>query len=385
MELSTPAIVGGVVVVASATWIALGWGRRRQRRRSAAPRDAYTLALSALINGDRPEALRRLKEAVQEDSENIDAYIRLGDLLRESGEVQKALAIHRDLTVRSRLRESDRVRILEGLTRDYLAAGRHEEAGQSAERLLRIDRRNRFAHRALQQVAEALSDWPRALRVVEERARLDGEGDRALLSRYRGFVGAQELAAGNAREARRHFEEALKLDPKCLLAYVYLGDLDQSEGHAERAIERWRTLATVSPEHASLVFERLERAHFELGKFEDVVTFYRELLARAPREASAPALLALAEIYRRKGDLASAESFIQEALEVEPDSPRAHRHLAKIALDRRDPRAALTHLERLFEKVPVRGDAGDCRHCGAPLKDPVWRCPSCRALNPQGL
>ena len=44
-------------------------------------------------------------------------------------------------------------------------------------------------------------------------------------------------------------------------------------------------------------------------------------------------LLALAEIHRRKGELDEAENFVQEALEVEPEQPRAHRHLLKIALD----------------------------------------------------
>ena len=364
-------------------WLLWAWVRV-QRRRAAPPLAPYTQALSALIGGDRVEALRRLKEAVQLDSENLDAYIRLGDLLRESGQVQKALAVHRDLTVRPRLQEADRVRILESLTRDYLAADRFEEAGQSAERLRHVDRENRFASRALQQVAEALSDWPRALQVVEERTRQEGR-DKASLAHYRGFVGAEELAAGRMKEARQHFEEALKLDPACLLAELALGDMEEAEGRMDRAVEHWRSVALKAPQHAGLVFDRLERAFFELGNFGEVMSFYRELLDRSPREASVPALLALAEIHRRKGDLAEAETFIQEALEVDPEHLRARRLLAKLALDRHDPHAALSQVDRLLSSQERGEGPGDCRHCGRPLERPLWRCPHCRALDPLGL
>ncbi len=374
-----------LVAILLGSWYLLRTKRSAERRIARVPQDAYTMGLSALIGGDHREALRRLKEAVQSDSTNLDAYIRLGDLLRESGDVEKALAIHRDLMVRAELVDMDRARILESLTRDYFAAGRYEEAGQSAERLLRLNRQNRFAYRAVQQVAEALKDWPRAIRIVEERTKLEGEGGKALLARYHGFVGEQEFAAGNVKEARRQMEEALKLDPRTLLAYVALGDMDQAEGHPERAVERWRALANIAPDEAPLVFDRLERAYFELGRFEEVVSFYRELLAKMPKESSAPALLALAEIYRRKGDLDQAENFIQEALEVAPDHPRAYRHLGKIALDRHDLKTALTHVDRVLQSMTENEEGSRCRHCGHTLKKPSWRCPECHALDPQGL
>ena len=378
--ITTVAIAIGFVAVVWLLWI---WLRRRGHLAASSP-DAYTQALSALISGDRREALARLKEAVHEDSENLDAYIRLGDLLRENGAAQKALTVHRDLTVRSRLKEADRARILESLTQDYLAAGRFEEAGQSAERLQHIDSKNLFAFRALQQVAEALKDWPRAIRVVEERARLEKQKDKSMLARYRGYVGSQELEEGNTKEARQHFEEALKLDPGCLLASLYLGDMEHAEGNAAKAVEYWQSLALSAPERGGLVFDRLERAFFEMGHYADVMSFYRELLHRAPREDSVPGLLALAEIHRRKGDLDDAESFIQEAMEIEPDHPRAHRHLIKLALDRNNPQEALSHLERFLQSIQVETGT-QCRHCGARMEETVWRCPGCKGLDPMGI
>jgi lipopolysaccharide biosynthesis regulator YciM len=150
-------------------------------------------------------------------------------------------------------------------------------------------------------------------------------------------------------------------------------------------VDTWREAALRHPERASLVFDRLERAVFELGRFGEMTGFYRELLHRTPREASPPALLALAEFHRRRGDLDEAESFIQEALEVEPEHARAHRLLAKVALDRRDPEAGLARLDRVLRSLSEERGAGTCRSCGKPLAAPEWRCPHCRSLDPLGL
>jgi lipopolysaccharide biosynthesis regulator YciM len=345
------------VLLVALLWLIWAWARVRREERDS-PHTAYTRGLSALIAGDRRRALVSLREAVQHDSENLDAYIRLGDLLREAGDPAKALAIHRDLTVRPRLTDEDRVRILESLTRDYLAAGRYEEAGQSAERLRRVQRNHPFAHRALQTVAEALEDWPRAIQAVEEQGRLAGGDDKPRRAKYLGWVGARLIAAGDTENGRKRFEEAIKLDPHCLPAHLHLGDLFLRAGEREKAVSEWRALAFQSPENAAAVFERIERTYFDMGQFGEVVRFYRELLHKTSREASVPGLLALAEIHRRKGELDQAEGFVRDALDIDPESVHAHRHLVKLAADRNDPTEALTRLDRLLDAMPDPSAAG---------------------------
>jgi len=346
------------VLLVALLWVIWAWLRVRSQE-AESPHTAYTRGLSALIGGDRRRALVNLREAVQHDTENLDAYIRLADLLREGGDPAKALAIHRDLTVRPRLTDDDRVRILESLTRDYLAAGRYEEAGQSAERLRRVDRNNLFAHQALQTVAEALEDWPRAIQAVEDQARIAGGDDKSRRAHYLGWVGTRLAESGESDGARKRFEEAIKLDPGCLPAYVHLGDWYMRAGEREKAVAEWRTLAAKSPENAAAVFERVERAYFDLGQFGEMGRFYRELLHKVSRDAAVPGLLALAEIHRRKGELDEAESFVRDALDIDPENVRAHRHLVKLAVDRGDPSEALSRLEQLLDSMPNPAVAGE--------------------------
>jgi len=341
-----------LIAVGALLVIAVLWGLwiwlRHSARDGVSPDTAYTRGLTALIERRPRLALQALKEAVQHDSENLDAYIRLGDLLRESGDVSRALAVHRDLTVRPRLVDTDRIRILESLTKDYLAAERFEEAGTSAERLREIQRVNRFAYDALRRVAEALEDWDRAVQAVDDEVRTTGDGGDPRRALYRVTVGRRELEAGSTDSARKRFEEAIKLDSDCLPAYVMLGDMDEASGNLEKAVDRWKDMALRDPSRAREVFPRLERAFFELGQFGEVISFYREILHRTVADDAGPALLALAEIHRRKGEQAEAEGFVREALEVDPADPMAHRLQIKLALDKEDPALALDLLERFL-------------------------------------
>ena len=57
----------------------------------------YTEALEALLEGDIENAVFKLKDLVQYDTNNIRAYLRLGDIFRENLKVEQALKIHQSL------------------------------------------------------------------------------------------------------------------------------------------------------------------------------------------------------------------------------------------------------------------------------------------------
>ena len=57
----------------------------------------YTEALEALVQGDIGNAVFKLKDLVRIDTNNIRAYLRLGDIFRENLKVDQALKIHQSL------------------------------------------------------------------------------------------------------------------------------------------------------------------------------------------------------------------------------------------------------------------------------------------------
>ena len=56
-----------------------------------------------MVRGDTRTALSHLRDVVKQDTNHIDAYLQMGDILREEGNAEAAIKIHQSLTVRPNL------------------------------------------------------------------------------------------------------------------------------------------------------------------------------------------------------------------------------------------------------------------------------------------
>ncbi|MEW5994737.1 MAG: tetratricopeptide repeat protein, partial [Candidatus Zixiibacteriota bacterium] len=75
----------------------LAWERFTRREKKPLS-SLYVEALRDLLDGKRVAAFSKLRQVVTEDSNNLDAYLRLGQILRENKKPDRALQVHRDLT-----------------------------------------------------------------------------------------------------------------------------------------------------------------------------------------------------------------------------------------------------------------------------------------------
>ena len=79
----------------------------------------YVEALRDLLDGRPESAFGKLRQVVISDADNIDAYMRLGQILREHKKPDRALQVHKDLTLRQDLGAEQKVAILRHLALDY--------------------------------------------------------------------------------------------------------------------------------------------------------------------------------------------------------------------------------------------------------------------------
>jgi len=343
------------------------------------PETPYQHAMNALLGGDHDEAMRAFTETVRMDSDNVDAYIHLANLLREKGRADRALHIRRELTVRAGITPGQERAIHEGLVLDLIAAGRTDEAVEEAKHLRDVDRKNGAALRLLLKAHEAARDWERAFEVRADMARLRGEANGAVLARYRSAIGEIYLREGDLDAARRQFKAALRLrrdDPAALLR---MGDLYYETHRPERATVLWKALAEAHPSFSHLVLERLEASYFENGKFGDVDRAYEEMLSRNPRDVRI--LLALARVHLKKGELADAGRTLNEALEIESDSVPARLLVAELHRRKGDLARALDEMQSLMRSLGS-GEVYVCATCGRESEEYWSRCPHCFAWVP---
>ena len=105
----------------------------------------YTEALNMLVRGDSQNAIRLLRDVVKQDTNHLDAYLQLGDILRDEGNSQNAIKIHQSLTVRPGLDDKLQIQIHQSLAKDYLSLNEISLAKKEAEMILNIDKKEFWA------------------------------------------------------------------------------------------------------------------------------------------------------------------------------------------------------------------------------------------------
>ncbi|MDB6121834.1 MAG: Tetratricopeptide 2 repeat protein [Pedosphaera sp.] len=125
---------------------------------------------------------------------------------------------------------------------------------------------------------------------------------------------------GNTESAQKHYEEAIRLDPRYAAAHFNLGNLFNALGKMDPAIEHLSTAVKLTP--------KLPELHNNLG-------------------------LALA----RKGQLKEALPEFFEALRIKPDYAKAHYNLGVAYGMMDEPKEALPHYQDAVRLAPDDADA----------------------------
>lgn len=371
-------IAGAILVIAGI--IVLQWRRSRQ---GAGPQSRYAEALNALLEGNDEAALKELRQTVQAERTNIDAYLRLGNLLRKRGAVERALRIHMDLDVatffRRKLTKAERFRIREAIADDYMAARRAGDALHVLDSLLDLDKTNRRIRSKMVAIHERQSDWDKAFDLYEEGFKIRKEKAPEIVARYCASCGVSILKEKGREEAVDAFQQALRLDPKCPEALYRLGEDAFNLKNYKETLLYWEQFHAAVPAQAYLTFERFEAALFETGNLNRVEEVYQSILSRAPREERT--LLTLSMFYARRGETDKAVDLLKKAVVNNPASAAARNSLALLHCETGEPEVALKELGEFLKDNPPPQNAYTCSNCGYQAEGPFWRCPQCLKWN----
>jgi tetratricopeptide (TPR) repeat protein len=190
--------------------------------------------------------------------------------------------------------------------------------------------------------------------------RPEGAGERvrwyqAVLAAYPGNLAALNnlgialLDQGNPDGAIANFREAIRLDPKFLLARVNLGVALWAKGDSASAIANFREAIEVDPKYAF--------AHINLGNAlrvtadpDAAIAEYREAIRFNPE--SAPAHNDLGPALWDKGDRDGAIAAYREAIRLDPEYAHAHVNLGSALEAKGDPDGAITSFKEAIRIDP---------------------------------
>lgn len=357
---------------------AILWTRTQRRRASQAPR-LYMEALRAIVDGDDHTAFERLKAVVTEDSNYLDAYLKLGDLLRRRGRHDRAIRVHEDLTLRLGLPKADAIAVQKSLAQDYLAAGKTQEAESALRKIMELDKDHQWATEKLVRLMEENGRFDEAYETRRDALKRAGQSDGHILALYKVLAGIKVAANGKGHEARLNYKDALNHDAKCLPALLYLGDSYWKEGRHQDAVEWWTQFTETEPKMAHVVFERLRKAFFEMGQYGEITHVYERTLDVDPKNAGA--LLGLAELALKKGEYDNALTQFRHVLDIDADNVAARAGIVRVLVEQKRLRDASGEIDLLLETTPFHRRGYTCRRCGHTVDEPAWHCPKCKAVD----
>ena len=177
-----------------------------------------------MVSGHLRAAYNAFKTIVQKDTENINAYLKLGQVVREGKNPEQALKIHKSLTLRKQLSLYAKLELHKNLALDYLALSSHHDSIAEAEKVLNLDKRNEWALEHLLNIHKSRDDWTKATENLVQLQKVRGIENSKEIGKYKIQEGKALLRVSDFPQARELFEEALNIDESLADAYFYIGN-----------------------------------------------------------------------------------------------------------------------------------------------------------------
>lgn len=370
--------VYAVLIVAVVLVGFVAWGIVRWRRTAPEPRRSdYVEALTRLIDGDDAGAFDRLQTAVRSGNAPADAYLRLGRMLRERGDANKALQVHRTLTVREDLTRGEKADLFVDIAEDYSRLGRHDQAVSVLDAAARkLGLREPRVYRILARESYRMGRTDAAYDYLKDLKKAGVLGEREL-ALYLTTIGRSAVASGNGRDGRRTLQRALRHDPRCAPAQMALGDLAEGAGDAEEAIQHWCEAARLSRDLAPQALRNVERASFQLGTFSQMEKVYREVLAARPDDEVT--VMRLAAFYKKQGRGEDAIHLLEGYRAEHPDAVSPMLLLTSLHATEQGRDSLGQFLEERQQRKT--GAWYRCSECGHESEEMRWHCPRCNAFD----
>ena len=365
-------------LLAGRAWAA---ARRRGDSRDRPPYRVsphYTQGLHYVAAGQRELAISELGKVAREDPEALGVLQILGNLLRETGQVEKAIQVHQGLLARADLTRAERSYALASLGTDFRMAGFLDRATRTFEEVLEVDPKSIHALVGMQKLHEDQRQWKEAYTVQTRLSRLRKTDDSLVLGHLQAEMGREALEAGRVEAAEKAFRTALSLDRRVFPAHLGLADC-QAGRDPRQAAAILEDAVQTAPERGYLAFDRLARAYADSGEPSRFVSLCEQTIRHDPRDWRAR--LALARHLGREGRHEEAFGLLLRAVEANPQVLLPHlemwRTLRSMGLDGE----VVDRYIAVAEESAFYRDPHVCTACRYRADDMLWRCPHCHEWN----
>ncbi len=363
----------------TSTWIALAAGSfaavavilladRLRRRRDET--QAVLKGVRSVISGDPDAAIEALSDAARLGAPHaVETYLALGALFRRTGDLSRAVRLHRNMLMGPALDPTRRADVELELAEDYRRSGMLADA---AEIYARLAPGGRAAAEGLRDVRVDQGNLDGA---VEVQRGLSGGATDPVLAHLLS-ARAREVLPSDRDRAAALAKEALAAMPSSADALLALGEAEAARGDAAQALVAVGKALDADPRAGTLAWPPLAA----VAAAEAVETFVRARVAARPDDAALHLLLGRA--LHRAGRIPEALAALRRALELDAtgEVTVAMRELLREAEAPGPDDLAARH-DLLVAALLRRARPLRCARCGADAPARSWRCRRCGAFD----
>ena len=338
----------------------------------------YIDGLKAFIDNDENTAFVKLKQAVADDTDNIDAYLKLGDLFRKKGQFERAIRIHKELILRHDIDPSLVSQVRQSLANDYIGSKKYELALWVLEKLSKDSDYKPWAQERILEVYDKTGRWEKAFDTLKSLGKTKNQP--GLMAAYKFLIGNELFNEGEFHKARVAYKDALHYDDKFADAYIMIAESYLAEGRQQDAAEFYKKLANKIPSEVYRVSDKMEQTLFEMGKFSDVKDIYEKILEAEPHNVEV--LKSLAGIAEKRGDITGAIEYLSSAAGVAPNDGQVTAQLLELYIQNNRKNKTNELLQSIRQNWQANGHRYICPNCKTTSSKPDIICQNCGRVGP---
>ncbi len=336
----------------------------------------YFRGLSYVIANETDKAVAEFVKVAQVNTTTAEIYLALGQLFRNTGELERAIRVHRDILLRPNLPEDVRRQTFFEIGLDYKKAGFFDRACRTFEEIVEKEPKNQAARRELSALYIGMREWEKALDLCRDLPATQDET--SILAHLTTEVAKAAEQAGDRKKALSLFKKAVELNENCIDTLLHYGDFLLNDNQVQKALEIWEKAFLINPEFTTQIVDRIMKlpvAERE-GRIEEFFLRHRGDYGRIKAFN-----LAYIEWQIKSGRLQEARIQLQDQLR-QKRAGRKLFNLTKQLILAAEPEAAAkdenSDLIRSLLTADFRFEKNyHCQKCGYRLDQITWRCPRC--------
>ena len=338
-----PALIIILIVVVVAYFIVTYKPKHKENLK-----DLYSEGLDLMVDGYRQGAYENFKKIITKDTDNVKAYLKLGQVIREGGNPENALRIHNSLNYRKKLTYYEKIELHKNLALDYYSLNKIDNAITQCENILKVNKKNDWALSKLILFHQTNKDWRSSKKYLELKLKYSGKSDNHSLALYKIQEGRILLSENDFEGSRKCFSESISICDSVPIAYYFIAgsyskesdavykntekierlDTDKQKEYDDslnkarellgEAVSMWVNYAKLKPDSSWMVIHLLKDALFALDRYNEIETILKEILNKDSDNIDV--IAALADYYDHRGESDSALEIIDSGLEKDDSS-----------------------------------------------------------------